>query len=135
MDEFQKRFGIPCELRNEWHPQLVEDQALSTALFRIFQEMLTNVARHAQATSVSVHLREDAENLLLCVTDNGRGITEGERRASLGLRGMQERAGLFGGKVEIRGALGKGTTASMRIPLRRTFDTTPEAPAKDRLSP
>jgi len=129
IEEFEKRFGIRCELKNQWRPEVVQDQALSTALFRIFQEMLTNVARHSAASEVAVHLVEEGGNLLLCVRDNGRGITESERSDALGLLGMQERAGKFGGKVEIRGAMGKGTVASMRIPLQKIA----RAPKKERL--
>jgi PAS domain S-box-containing protein len=134
IEEFEKRFGIKCELKNQWSPRLVFDQALSTALFRIFQEMLTNVARHSEATAVSVHLHHDTENLMLCVSDNGRGITERERRNALGLLGMQERAGIFGGKVDIRSAAGKGTVANMRIPMPKIPETV-RAPHKERLLP
>jgi PAS domain S-box-containing protein len=116
-EDFEKRFGIECELHNEWKPMATEDRSRSTAVFRIFQEMLTNVARHSGATAVVVHLRDDAHNLILSVSDNGRGITDGERGNALGLLGMQERAGMFGGKVEIRSAIGQGTVATMRIPL------------------
>ena len=94
--------------------------------------MLTNVARHSEATAVVVQLRQDAENLLLCVSDNGRGITEGQRRESLGLLGMQERAEMFGGKVEVRGVVGKGTDVTMKIPLRRAVKSS-GTPKKERL--
>ena len=134
IEEFEKRFGIKCELKNQWSPRLSFDQALSTALFRIFQEMLTNVARHSEATAVSVHLSHDAENLMLCGSDNGRGITERERRNALGLLGMQERAGIFGGKVDIRSAAGKGTVANMRIPMQKIPEPV-RAPHKERLLP
>ena len=132
-EEFQKRYGIRCELNNRWNREMAEDQALSTALFRVFQEMLTNVARHAQATAVVVRLCQDAENVLLSVSDNGRGITEGERRNSLGLLGMQERAATFGGKVEIRGVVGKGTDVNVKIPLTRVFKANCGSPKKVRL--
>ena len=134
IEEFQKRFGIRCELNNQWPAEIVPSQSLSTALFRIFQEMLTNVARHSEASAVKVLLSRDSENLMLSVTDNGRGITEGERREALGLLGMQERAGIFGGRVDIRSAAGKGTMACMKIPLAKV----PEAirtPPKERLLP
>jgi signal transduction histidine kinase len=96
--------------------------------------MLTNVARHSQATSVAVHLSHDSENLMLSVTDNGRGITDCERRNALGLLGMQERAGMFGGKVDIRSAAGKGTIAAMRIPMLKVPEPI-RAPHKERLLP
>src|SRR5258708_37637373 len=87
------------------------DEDLNTAFFRIFQETLTNVLRHAKATRVKVHLREDGENLVLEVKDNGRGITPAEiaNTKSIGLLGMRERAALLGGKVSLTGARRKGT--------------------------
>jgi len=132
IEEFQKRFGIKCELRNQWSPTLATEHTLSTALFRIFQEMLTNVARHSEATSVKVNLSHDDESIMLSVTDNGRGITEGERRNALGLLGMQERAGIFGGRVDIRTAQGNGTVANLRIPLPKGGDQI-KGPHKERL--
>jgi signal transduction histidine kinase len=121
-------------LKNQWPGGLNTDPALSTALFRIFQEMLTNVARHSEATAVTVTLSFEAENIMLCVSDNGRGITEGERRNALGLLGMQERAGIFGGRVDIRSAAGKGTVANLRIPLPKAPEKL-KAPHKERLLP
>jgi signal transduction histidine kinase len=116
--EFQKRMGIRCRVRLPTE-QIVVDRELSTTVFRIFQEVLTNVARHAQATSVKVDLRVSREELTLQVADNGVGIAGNDARGrnSLGLLGMQERAQLFGGEVHISGAPGKGTTVSVRIPL------------------
>lgn len=134
IEEFEKRFGIRCELKNHWSQKLAPNHALSTALFRIFQEMMTNVARHSEATAVVVILSHDTENLMLSVSDNGRGITEGERRNALGLLGMQERAGIFGGRVDIRSAAGKGTVANMRIPLPKDPEPVREPP-KERLLP
>ncbi len=94
----------------------------STAVFRIVQEALTNIIRHAQATQVSVAMRVEDGMLVLTVTDNGRGITEAERlsRRSLGLLGMQERAHLIGGRVEMAGLKGAGTSLHVRVPLART---------------
>ena len=116
--EFQKRMGIRCRVRLPTE-QIAVDRELSTTVFRIFQEVLTNVARHAQATSVKVDLRVSREELTLQVADNGVGIAGNDARGrnSLGLLGMQERAQLFGGEVHISGAPGKGTTVSVRIPL------------------
>ena len=121
--EFQKRLGIRCrvELPAE-HPEL--GSALATAVFRIFQEILTNIARHAGASSVSVQLGISKERLTLEVADDGSGIADGavHARESLGLLGMQERAQLFGGEVEIRGTPGHGTTVSLAIPLSQSHD-------------
>jgi signal transduction histidine kinase len=94
---------------------------LCTALFRIFQETLTNVTRHAKATTVTVTLAELEGGLVLEVRDNGRGINERQInwRESLGLLGMRERAFAYGGEVAITGALGLGTTVTVRVPLVR----------------
>jgi signal transduction histidine kinase len=103
-------------------PRLSRDQA--TAIFRIFQEILTNVARHAQATKVWVHLGEEQDAVVLEVEDNGVGIspTQLAERRSLGLLGMRERAGAFGGAVEIVGSQGRGTTVIVQMPLLKTND-------------
>lgn len=114
--EFEKRFGIRCELEDRWRT-VVQDQALSTAVFRIFQEMLTNIARHSGGSHVRVRMVQERGNLILTVFDNGRGITEGESQASLGVLGMRERAQMFGGDVKINGIAGKGTTVIMSIPM------------------
>ena len=116
--EFQKRMGIRCRVRlPASHPDL--GSALSTAVFRIFQEILTNIARHAKAGSVGVQLQISAKRLTLEVVDDGRGIAQAavHARESLGLLGMQERAQLFGGEIGIRGRPGRGTTVSLSIPL------------------
>lgn len=119
--EFQSRAGIRCQVTLPVE-EIPIDPARSTTLFRIFQEILTNVARHAGATSVNAGLKEDAGNLILEVRDNGRGITEGEISdpKSVGLLGMRERALVFGGEIKITGTPGKGTTVTVRIPLQRT---------------
>jgi signal transduction histidine kinase len=117
--DFQVRSGIRCnvELPAEG-PQL--DQARSTAVFRIFQELLTNVARHAHATRVDVRMGLEGDTMWLKVQDNGRGITEARINSSksLGFLGMRERVLPFDGKIEIEGQRGKGTTVTIRIPLR-----------------
>jgi signal transduction histidine kinase len=116
--EFQKRMGIRCHLRLP-QDEVVLDQELSTAVFRIFQEILTNIARHAKASRVDVSLGVSGDLLQLSVADDGIGISQklmhGQR--SLGLLGMQERAQLFGGEVSIRGAPHRGTTVSVSIPM------------------
>src|SRR6185369_4339995 len=94
------------------------DEERTTALFRICQEALTNVARYAQATDVHIELDSDAPQITLRISDNGRGITDEEMKAinSFGLIGMRERARLLGGTFEIKGAAGKGTALTVRIP-------------------
>ncbi len=107
----------------------VEDIGLnreqSTAVFRIFQEALTNILRHAEATRFSSTLKLEANSLVLIIGDNGKGITASEvsRPQSLGLLGMRERAHLVGGEINISGAEGQGTVITVRVPLvaRRTI--------------
>jgi signal transduction histidine kinase len=117
--QFQSRTGIQCECHCSLQAIPLEDEQ-STALFRIVQEALTNILRHAQASRVDVAIREEYGSLVLRVSDNGRGITQGEKfsRRSLGLLGMQERAHLIGGQVEIKGQRGAGTELQVRVPLR-----------------
>jgi len=119
--EFQDRSGIACEnhLPSEEVPL---DPERSTAAFRILQEALTNVARHANATKVVVDLRSEAGILILAVRDNGKGIDEKVIHApnSIGLIGMRERALSFGGATEITVLPGGGTLVSMSIPQNKT---------------
>jgi len=98
------------------------DQDRCTAMFRILQETLTNVARHAEATKVNISLKENVRNFLLKVSDNGKGITESEitHANSLGLLGMQERVLLLGGEFYIKGVQGKGTTVIVQISSDRS---------------
>src|SRR6185369_8049421 len=114
--EFQRRTVIRATV--EVSPGFTDpDKQRSTALFRIFQELLTNVARHANATRVNVTLA-DAESLALKVEDNGRGIQESEFESprSLGFLGLRERVIAFGGSIDVKGHEGKGTTVSVTIP-------------------
>lgn len=115
--EFQSRTGIECRCAINFDDEDLSIEC-STAVFRIFQEALTNVARHAEATVVKVALWEVTGNVVLEVKDNGRGITESKKRESnsLGLLGMRERAYALAGDVEISGAHGQGTTVVVRIP-------------------
>ena len=118
MQEFKTRTGIKYKLTLP-SKDLILDQKRSTAIFRIFQETLTNVVRHSNATRVSISLRKKADNLILRVKDNGKGIAENEisDAKSLGVLGMRERALLLGGEVHITGADGKGTTVTVRVPM------------------
>jgi PAS domain S-box-containing protein len=119
--EFESRTGIRCIVTL---PQelLRLDADTSTAIFRIFQESLTNVARHSQATRVEAHLEQQGGRIILQVSDNGRGFDpeEAKARKSLGLVGMQERALLLHGDLKIEGVPGAGTTMTLAIPLQRS---------------
>jgi PAS domain S-box-containing protein len=124
--EFERRTGITTQLEVQaTHPEL--DDVCATTAFRILQETLTNVARHAHATRVKVALRVSAEELTLEVIDNGRGISKSEllSSTSLGLIGSRERAIACGGKLVIRGIRDHGTIALLRIPIRPRGGATP----------
>lgn len=128
--EFSKRLGIPCEVACA-QQDIDMEQDVALAVFRIFQEALTNVAKHGQASHVWVRLDADAakeqaqgqtpDRLELEVRDNGRGIApkDTEKFSSFGIRGMIERAGLLDGKLTVSGAPGEGTTVRLSIPLAR----------------
>jgi len=118
--EFQKRTGIRC--RAKLPPEGAKlDIDIATTMFRIFQEILTNVARHSRATRVDIDLELGDEAVSLEVIDNGVGIADTELNAkkSLGLLGMNERALLFGGEVRITGTAGHGTRVAVSIPLKQ----------------
>ncbi len=117
-EEFKKRTGIACELSVD-SQDIILDSERSTAIFRIFQETLTNITRHAQATKVRVSLLKKGKKLELKIKDNGKGITEEKISdpKSLGLMGIQERVYFLGGAIEIKGIQDKGTTISVSIPL------------------
>jgi signal transduction histidine kinase len=116
--EFRERAGIECII--SILPEDIElDQDLSIPVFRIFQETLRNVVRHAEATRVEIDLTESDGALTLEVRDNGKGITEEQisNPASFGLMGIRERARFLGGSVKISGVQGKGTTVTVHIPV------------------
>lgn len=117
-EQFQSRTGIAvnCDCVVEG-TELNQERA--TALFRIAQEALTNVLRHARATQVEIIMNREAGNFVLAVSDNGKGITKTEKSAprSLGLLGMRERAHLLGGEINIESAEGRGTVVTVRVPV------------------
>jgi PAS domain S-box-containing protein len=119
--QFEDRTRIACKLDLRLGASAV-DAGRSTALFRIFQEILANVARHAKASRVRVSMRIQAGWLLLKVSDNGRAITQQQiaKPNAMGLLGMRERAIEFGGEMDIHGLPGKGTTVTVAIPLDKT---------------
>jgi PAS domain S-box-containing protein len=118
--EFARRTGIRCELHLAADlARLDPDRA--TDLFRILQEALTNVARHAMAHRVQVELQLEQGEVVLHVDDDGRGITPGEAedQRSLGLLGMRERALLWDGSVDVHAGIDGGTRVAVRLPLTR----------------
>jgi len=116
--EWQERTGIDCAVSSELGSLKIAPEP-GTALFRIFQESLTNVARHAGATQVAARLGVEAGAIVLEIRDNGRGVTADEVRnsKSLGLLGMRERAKMLGGEFRIAGEPARGTTVTVRIPI------------------
>jgi PAS domain S-box-containing protein len=119
-DEFHRHTRIPCRVTIS-PANITVNREQATVLFRIFQETLTNIARHAKATRVTVSLIKKKGWLTLTVNDNGKGITPKQINAvnSLGLIGIRERALSLGGKSEIKGIKGKGTTVIISIPISK----------------
>jgi signal transduction histidine kinase len=113
--DFEKRTNIACVFEHSRMPAIGE--AIATAAYRIAQEALTNVARHAQATRADVALITRDRQLQLTVADDGRGFDTGRLSEfeGLGVAGMQERANLLGGKLEVRAAPGEGTRIRFRV--------------------
>lgn len=123
-EEFKKRTGIKCEV--SVLPEDMElDRDVSTAIFRIFQETLTNVVRHAKAKKVRASLKNKDDTLMFQVKDDGKGISEKQisNPRSIGLIGMRERVHSFGGRMEITGD--KGTTVTVTIPISDRTDPSP----------
>jgi signal transduction histidine kinase len=122
--EFEKQMGIACIMRTDGGDAEKDidgdlDPDHASALFRIFQEALTNIAKHAGATRVTVALRRQRQHLTLTICDNGRGITPADRLKpqSFGLRGMSERAKALGGTLSLSPAPGGGTMVAVKIRL------------------
>jgi PAS domain S-box-containing protein len=118
--EFEARTGVRCRVEAALGDEKVAGRE-ALVLFRIVQEALTNVARHAQARTVQLRVVAEPDALVLTVKDDGRGITDQEkaRSSSLGLLGMRERALVLGGTVTVEGAAGAGTTVTARLPRAR----------------
>ncbi|HEU4875776.1 MAG TPA: PAS domain S-box protein, partial [Pyrinomonadaceae bacterium] len=118
IEQFQSRSGLKCHWINN-AKEIELDREKATAVFRILQEILTNVLRHAGAANVYVKLGRTKHYFEVEVKDDGRGITESQRlnSRSLGLLGMKERALLVGGDVRVTGKEGAGTTVVVRVPL------------------
>jgi len=116
--QFESRTGIAVKLERPLNKIDLNNEQ-STAIFRILQEALTNILRHAKATKVAIMAREESGQFLMSIKDNGRGISESEKSGpqSLGLLGMRERAHLVSGEIKIESTEGKGTEVTIRIPL------------------
>jgi hypothetical protein len=115
--QFSQRTGIPCRLDMNREEFELPDR-LATAVFRIVQEALTNVARHAQASEVSVLIEQDDDGLHLTVDDNGRGISATSGKKTFGLLGMRERVTMLGGTLDIDSRPDHGTHITVSLPHR-----------------
>jgi len=129
-ESFARRTGLRCRFVGAADVDEL-DMGRATAVFRMFQEMLTNVERHAQANHVTVTVKRTGNRLKLSVRDNGKGVpaSKASEPSSFGLLGMRERAMLLGGSLTIAGAPQRGTNVVASIPLanRRTSDRSEEA--------
>jgi len=128
-NEFEKRTGIPCVLDTVDEGVAVPPN-ISITLFRIFQEALNNIMKHAQASKVRVLIHNRINSVDLTVNDNGRGLSEPDRLKprSFGLRGVQERVARFSGEVRITSKPGKGTTIAVSIPQAAIETEVEQAP-------
>lgn len=117
--EFQKRFGIRC-IMNQPIDEIRVDSNVGLSIFRIFQETLTNVARHSNATEVRINISQSDGSILLSIYDNGIGIplNKLDSNSSIGIIGMKERASIAGGELEFISGNGKGTEVRLSIPLK-----------------
>jgi len=116
-EDFSKRSGIPCLVSSSLK-YLTLPKNRSTAVFRIFQESLTNIAKHAQASRVDVMLMRKGEDFFLQIADNGIGLhTKKERKNSHGMKGMKERARYLGGELHFESETGQGVRIAMRMPI------------------
>jgi signal transduction histidine kinase len=123
VNQFERRTGIACEIHDE-HGEIALPDHCATAFFRILQESMTNVVRHANATRVVVELRLNAGWLSMTVRDNGCGLPPGGRNkfGSFGLVGIEERLAILGGTCAVFSEPGGGTTVMVSAPVN-------EAPA------
>jgi PAS domain S-box-containing protein len=122
--DFQQRTGVKCQVACN-DPEMTLGLEQSTTILRLFQEALTNIAKHARAHSVHAELFANAQSVTFEVRDDGRGLTPEQlaKPASFGLRGMMERARALGGWVDVSGAPGKGTTVMASFPRKRQTKT------------
>jgi PAS domain S-box-containing protein len=131
----RRRTGLRCRVTSPRETTRLDPEQ-QTAVFRVFQEALTNIVRHAHASAAQIRLREVARTFVMEIQDNGRGITKKEITdpASIGLLGMQERVRLLGGHIEIEGRRGRGTRIVTRFTLPERVDRATRRRAQGRRS-
>ncbi|MHB8401777.1 MAG: sensor histidine kinase, partial [Bacteroidia bacterium] len=120
--DFEKRMDIPCKFISKVKEREFEKH-FSINVYRILQETLTNINRHAQAKSVIVSVSENEKELLLEITDDGIGVSQATilKSKHLGIVGMKERAAMLGGKLTIEGTTGKGTHTKLILPFKNKY--------------
>ncbi len=123
LGEFEKRSGIATSFTNAGEDLHLPD-LIKTALFRIFQESLTNIARHSNAARVTVAITIGNGKLIMSIADNGKGFDKQKvaEKKTLGILGMKERIAMIGGEYEIKSELGKGTEVLVQIPLKNSVN-------------
>jgi signal transduction histidine kinase len=119
VSEFRRRTGIACDLFDN-HRDIGMSDHCATALFRILQESLSNISRHARATEARVSLNMKDGRLVMTITDNGVGLPDGGRDkvGSFGLVGIEERIYLLNGSFSVAGHPGAGTTVQVSVPIQ-----------------
>jgi len=121
--EFEKRFHVPVEFKSD-NNDLQVSPAVATGLFRMYQESLTNVARHAEAKKVTTSLEVSGNQVTLLIVDDGKGfLIEPGKKQTLGMLGMKERALMIGAKLDIHSSPGRGTTVSITAPVNGTTES------------
>jgi signal transduction histidine kinase len=120
--EFFKHSGIQIELDLP-AADMVKEDGLATALFRIVQESLTNVVRHAGADKVLVSLHSSNDQLILLVTDNGRGFDQESTVGGVGLVSMRERCGAIGAAFKVSSVPGAGTRIEVTVPMTDNYSS------------
>jgi len=115
--EFSKRTGVICNFNNSLNNQTLSPEVQSN-LFRIVQESLTNIMRHAQSKNVLIDLRNDEKTIFLSILDDGKGFNRNLPTSTLGLLGMQERAIMMSGNFEVESSKGKGTKVKISVPIK-----------------
>lgn len=117
--EFEKRTGTSCRFQSQVN-ELPLSKSTATGIFRVYQETLTNITRHAKATQVFTQLKQNSKEIILTTHDNGVGFTmpEAKNKKTLGLINMKERAQILGGQLQIETEKGKGTTIILTVPLQ-----------------
>ncbi len=118
-EDFEKRSRIKCKITLT-PDKLIIDKSRAILIFRIYQELLTNIIRHSKATRVTIQMIKKTDRLILDIKDNGRGITEQQifSHKSFGLLGVKERINFWAGTLKITGTSGKGTKINIELPLK-----------------